>query len=220
MKIDILTLFPEMFSIVFAESIIKRAQDKKLAKIKVHNLRDWAKDKHKICDDIPYGGGAGMILKADIIDKALADLRSNNKNKKTKIILTSPQGIKFNQDIANQYLKFDNLIIICGHYGGVDARVKEMINEEVSIGDFVLTGGEIPAMAITDAVVRLIPKVINKQSLENETHSTIGINQYPQYTRPQEFIAKSIDKKKTLRVPEVLLSGDHKKIQQWRNIKH
>lgn len=217
MKIDIITLFPEMFNEVFAESILKRACDKKLIEIKIHYLRNWAKDKHKTCDDIPYGGGAGMILKADIIDKALKDIKSKAKKQNLKIVITSPKGTRFNQNIAKKYSKIDNLIIICGHYGGVDARVLNLVDEEVSLGDFVLTGGEIPAMAITDAIVRLLPSVINKESLKNETHSVIGKNQYPQYTRPREFIPQSTNKKETLRVPEILLSGNHKNIQKWRN---
>lgn len=228
MNIHILTLFPDMFDEVLNESIIKRAQEKNLVKIHLYNLRDWANDKHKTVDDIPYGGGAGMIMKADIIDRALRDIKSqihkknSHKtrkkdiiNSKTRIILTSPKGIKFDQKVAHKYSKIDELIIICGHYGGIDERVCELIDEEVSIGDFVLTGGEIPAMAIVDATIRLIPNVINRQSLEDETHSKIGQKQYPQYTKPREFKPISI-KKEVLRVPQVLLSGNHEKISDWK----
>lgn len=228
MNIYIVTLFPEMFNGVLGESIIKRSQEKKLVNIQVLNLRDWASDKHKTVDDIPYGGGAGMIMKVDVIDKAIQQIKlqisksklqtnykSKSVNNKTRILLTSPKGERYDQDKARSLSSYSNLIIICGHYGGVDARVNELVNEVVSIGDFVLTGGEIPAMAITDSVVRLVEGVITKESLDNETHSEIGKNQFTQYTRPREYTPKSI-KKKTLLVPEVLLSGNHRKINEWR----
>lgn len=218
-----------MFKTILNESIILRAQNKKLVNIKIHNLRDWAKDKHKTVDDKAFGGGAGMILKIDVIDRALKDIKnkidhSNLLIKKRKnhannirILLTDPRGKKFTQTKAKQYLKIDNLIIICGHYGGVDERVLKLVDETISIGDFVLTGGEIPAMAITDAVVRLIPDVITPQSLLSETHAFKNYKQYPQYTRPEKYEPISKQTKKTLNVPKVLLSGNHKLINEWRN---
>jgi len=211
MKIDILTLFPKMFNEIFNESIVKKAKDKKIVEINIYNLRDWATDKHKKVDDISYGGGAGMILKPDIIDRTLFDL----KTKKSKIILLCPKGEIFNQKNARKLARFTHLIIICGHYSGVDNRINKLIDYKVSIGNFVLTGGEIPAMAITDAIVRNIKCVINPESLMNETHSNKGIKQYPLYTKPYEFTPKS-KKIKILKVPKVLISGDHVKINAWR----
>lgn len=211
MKIDVLTLFPEMFRPVLAESIIKRAQEKKLVNIKVHNLRDWATDKHKRVDDKAYGGGAGMILKADVVDQAFFEL----KGKQSLIILTTPKGKRFNQSMAIDLTKGAHLILLCGHYGGYDQRIHDLVDMEVSMGDFILTGGEIPAMAIIDAVTRLVPDVINSESLKNETHTKRGYKQYPQYTNPREFIPKSKSLGK-LEVPEVLLSGNHAEIEKWR----
>jgi len=212
-----------MFETVLNESIILRAQKKCLVNIVIHNLRDWADDKHGTVDDKAFGGGAGMILKVNVIDHALHDLKCKIKSAyldgrrvKCKVIITDPRGKTFNQPKAKQFSKIDNLIIICGHYGGVDERVLELVDEAISIGDFVLTGGEIPAMAITDAVVRLIPDVINAQSLQSETHSQKNYTQYPQYTRPEIFKPQSIKTKKALDVPKVLLSGNHKLIEEWR----
>lgn len=211
MKIDILTLFPKMFNEVFNESIIKNAKNKKLLEIKIYNLRDWSTDKHKKVDDISYGGGSGMVLKPDVIDRALYDLKS----KKTKIILLSPKGKVFTQIIAKKFAKFNHIIIICGHYSGIDQRVDKLIDYEISMGDFVLTGGEIPAMAITDAIARNIKGVINSNSLAFETHHKKGAKQYPLYTKPYEFTPKS-KKIKALLVPKILLSGNHAKILDWR----
>lgn len=233
MKIDILTLFPEMFKPILTESIIKRAQNKKLVKIKIYNLRDWATDKHGTVDDTPYGGGAGMILKVNVVDHAIADICSNcsscsscskcNSGKQSdratstcKTILLTPKGKKFTQTIAKTFYSYSHIILICGHYGGFDERIRQLVDMEVSLGDFVLTGGEIPAMAITDAVTRLVPGVINPESLKNETHSEKGYKQYPQYTRPEKY--KPISKQCTnFQIPNVLLSGNHKKIKLWRN---
>ena len=205
MKIDILTIFPEMFSGPFKESIIKRAQEKGLAKIKIHNLRDWTEDKHKTVDDKPFGGGAGMVMKVEIIDKALKDLKTKN----SKIILLTPQGKVFKQKIAQKYAKLDHMILICGHYEGFDERIREnLVDEEVSIGDYVLTGGEIPAMVIVDSVVRLISGVVgNDESIRDESFSD-NLLEYPQYTRPADYKGK--------KVPEVLLSGNHAQIKKWR----
>ena len=224
MKIDILTLFPEMFKGPFDKSIIKRAVDNNLVKINIHNLRKWAKDKHKTVDDRPYGGGAGMIIRVDIIDRAISKLKTQN----SKIILLSPQGKIFNQRKAQNLSKLDHLILICGHYEGFDERVRKLVDEEISIGDYVLTGGEIPAMVIVDSVVRLIPGVLKKrEATKFESFSSLNsefltlntppaprlrragkLLEYPQYTRPQKF--------KGLKVPEILLSGDHKEIEKWQ----
>lgn len=206
MKIDILTLFPNMFKGPFDESIVKRAIDKKKINIKIHNLRKWTKDKHKTIDDRPYGGGIGMILMVEPIFKALKDL----KTKKTKTILLTPQGKVFNQKKAFKLSKEKHLILICGHYEGIDERVrKQLIDEEISIGNYILTGGELPAMVVIDAISRLIPGVLQKQeAIKNESFNKKNLLEYPQYTRPAKF--------KKWKVPEVLLSGDHKKIKKWR----
>ncbi len=212
MDIDILTLFPEMFVGPFDQSILRRAQDKLLVEIKIHDLRDWATDKYKSVDDRPYGGGAGMVMRVDIIDKAIASITGKSGNT-SKIILLDAGGKKFNQGLARDLVHDEHLILICGHYEGVDHRVHEHIADEViSIGDYVLSGGEIPAMVVVDTVVRLLPGVLgNEKSLEEESfteHRTPNI-EYPQYTRPEEY--------KEWKVPEVLLSGDHAKIKKWRS---
>lgn len=205
LKIDILTLFPEMFQGPFDESIIKRAKENKFVEINVHNLRDWATDKHNTVDDRPFGGGAGMVMKVDIIDAAVSALKKKN----TKVILLDAGGKTFTQKQASSLSKEKHLILIAGHYEGVDHRVHEHIADEViSIGKFVLTGGELPAMIVTDTIVRLLPGVIDSKSLAEESHSKKNYVEYPQYTRPNEY--------KGWQVPEVLLSGDHKKIKKWR----
>lgn len=204
MKIDILTIFPKMFKGPFDESIVRRAQEKDLVKLKIHDLRDWAEDKHKTVDDKPFGGGPGMIMKIEVIDRALAEL----KKPKSKTILLTPQGKTFKQKMAQRLARLDQIILICGHYEGVDERVRELVDEEISIGDYVLTGGEIPAMAVVDAVVRLIPGVVGrKESLKEESFAE-GLLEYPQYTRPADYKGK--------KVPKVLLSGNHKEIEGWR----
>lgn len=208
MKIDILTLFPKMFKGPFDESIIKRAQEKGLVEIKIHNLRKWAKDKHKTVDNRPFGGGVGMVLMIEPIYDALKKLRK----KDSRVILLTPQGKVFNQKLARKFSKEKHLIFICGHYEGVDERIREhLVNEEVSIGDYVLTGGELPAMIVVDTIVRLIPNVLEKpEATKNESFSAKTL-EYPQYTRPANF--------KNWKVPEVLLSGNHKKIAEWRKKK-
>ncbi len=220
MKIDILTLFPEMFRGPFAESIVKRGQEKKLVTIQIHNLRQWATDKRGTVDDRPYGGGTGMVIMVEPIDRALRDLKLKIKNEKLKIILLSPRGKVFTQQIAQDLLKIDHLIFICGHYEGVDERVSEhLVNEEISIGDYILTGGELPAMVIVDAITRLIPGVLEKpNATQNETFQSSIINnkssillEYPQYTRPENF--------KGWKVPKVLLGGNHAEIEKWRKQK-
>jgi tRNA (guanine37-N1)-methyltransferase len=204
MRFDIITIFPQIFNFYFNESIIKRAQEKKLVKIKVHNLRDFTNDKRNSVDDKPYGGGPGMVMMVEPILKAVKKIKKG----KTKTILFSTRGKKFDQAMAKRFSKLDNLIMICGRYEGVDERVAKYIaDEEVSIGDYVLTGGEIPAMIVVDAVSRFIPGVLGKhESLEEIKGS------YPVYTRPESIL---INKKKKV-VPEILLSGNHKKIEEWR----
>jgi len=208
MNIDILTLFPEMFQGPFAESIIKRAQNKGLVEIKIHDLRKWAKDKHQTVDDRPFGGGVGMILMIEPIDEALKELRK----KDTKVILLTPQGKVFNQKMAKKLAREKHLLFICGHYEGVDERIREhLVDEEISIGDYVLTGGELPSMIVIDTLIRLIPGVLEKkEAIEEESFSSKTL-EYPQYTRPAVFKGWS--------VPEVLLSGHHQQIKAWRQQK-
>lgn len=213
MTFDIITLFPQMFDGPFSESIIRHAQEKGLVKINFHQLRDFATDKHKTVDDTPYGGGKGMVLKVDVVAAAISKLKTKNSKLKTQTILLTPRGERFNQDLAKRLIKYDNIILICGHYEGFDERIYDLVDESISIGDFVLTGGEIPAMAVVDAVSRLVPGVLAENSAESESFmekSTDGnyLLEYPQYTRPKNF--------KGNKVPEVLLSGDHKKITEWR----
>lgn len=210
MIIDIITLFPEMFKGPFDESIIKRAKENNLVKINLHNLRDWAEDKHKTVDDRPYGGGPGMILRVDIIDRALKSLITSHQSLTTRIILLDAGGQKFTQKKARVLSKLDRIILICGHYEGIDHRVCEhLVDEVISIGDYVLTGGEIPAIVITDSVTRLLPGVLGKdESSIDESHSKPGYLEYPQYTRPENY--------KGWKVPKVLLSGNHAEIEKWR----
>ncbi len=219
-KIDILTLFPGMFTGPFDESIVGRAQDKSLVEIKIHNLRDWADDKYKSVDDRPYGGGAGMIMRVDVIEKAISQLTTYNLQLKKKVILLDAGGERFTQKKAFELSKIEHLIFICGHYEGVDHRVHEHLADEIiSVGDYVLSGGELPAMTIIDSVVRLLPgvlgnpKSLNEESFNQETglQETENKIEYQQYTRPEEY--------KGWKVPEILLSGDHKKIGEWRNKK-
>ena len=208
-QFDIITLFPQMFSSVFSESLVKKALEKNFLKINLINLRDFASDKHKTVDDKPYGGSVGMIFKVDILAKAI---RSRKKiSKKVKIILLSPQGKIFTQKKAKELSKFDQIILICGHYGGVDERIKKFIDEEISIGDYILTGGEIPAIVLIDSVTRLIPKVVGNQSSLAEESLEKNLLKYPQYTKPAEF--------EGFKVPKILLSGDHKKIESWQQQK-
>ncbi|MCD4761773.1 tRNA (guanosine(37)-N1)-methyltransferase TrmD [bacterium] len=227
MRFHIITIFPEIFNSYFNESIIKRAQDSQKIKINIHDLRDWTKDKHKTVDDSPYGGGAGMVMKVDVLYRALQNLNlkfpisdfqtiSNNSISKfsNKVILTSAKGKTWNQKKANTYKKLDNLVIICGRYEGVDERILNFVDEEISIGDYVLTGGEIPAMAIVDSISRLLPGVVgNEESPIDESHSKLGVLEYPQYTRPEIFID---DNGNNHKVPDILLSGNHAEIKKWR----
>jgi tRNA (guanine37-N1)-methyltransferase len=204
LRIDVLTLFPGMFSGVLGESIIKRAQARRLARINVKDLRAYSRDRHRKVDDAPYGGGPGMILLAQPIFDAVRSLKKGG----SKVILLSPQGRRFSQALANRLARQRHIILICGRYEGVDERVKKIITDEISIGDYVLTGGEIPAMAVVDAVTRMVPGVLgNKESNKSESFQS-GLLEYPQYTRPREYLG--------LKVPQVLLTGNHKKIEEWR----
>jgi tRNA (guanine37-N1)-methyltransferase len=238
MTFNIITIFPKIFDSYFNESIIKRAQDKKIITVNTINLRDFTTDKHQTVDDTPYGGGAGMVMMIEPLYKALMALNHQSsitnyelKNKKakdflygrelifldqnikSKTILLSAKGRRWTQQVAQEFSQLENITMICGRYEGVDERIKEFIDEEISIGDFVLTGGEIGAMTIVDSVSRLLPDVLgNEFSALDESHSTPGVLEYPQYTKPEIFKANN----KEYIVPEVLLSGNHKKIQDWR----
>ena len=209
MRIDIITIFPKVFGPILGESIIKRAQKKGLLKICVHNLRDYSKDKHRKIDDRPFGGGPGMVFKPEPIFEAIKKIKSKAKGKKAKVVLLTPQGKTLNQKLVQKLSKDKHLILICGHYEGVDERVREsLVDEEVSIGDYILTGGELPAMVLVDTITRLIPKVLgDKDSTKSESFCD-GLLEYPQYTRPANYKGK--------KVPQVLLSGDHEAIAQWR----
>ena len=216
MRFDIITIFPKIFDSYFSESIIKRAQEKGVIKIKLHNLRDFTTDKHKTVDDTPYGGGAGMMLKVEPIYKCVNAIIKNQlkagptRAEKTRIILFSAKGKKYTQKDAKRLSKYDQLIFICGRYEGVDERVTKYISdEEISIGDFVLTGGEVPAIIVVDSITRLLPNVLgNDQSILYESHSEDGYLEHAQYTKPEEF--------NKWKVPKILLSGNHAEIEKWR----
>lgn len=213
MTFNIITIFPSMFDSYFNESIIKRAQDKGIINIKTHALRDFTTDKHKTVDDTPYSGGAGMVMMIEPLYKALEFAKSGIETPKSKTILLSAKGRRWTQQVAQEYAQLENITMICGRYEGVDQRITEFIDEEISIGDFVLTGGEIGAMTIIDSVTRLLPGVLgNEFSAVDESHSVPGVLEYPQYTKPEVF--KVGDTEYT--VPAVLLSGNHKKIEEWR----
>ena len=203
MKIDVLTLFPEMFTGVISSSIIKKAIDDNKIEINLHNFRDYSKDIHHKVDDTPYGGGCGMILTCQPIFDCVNDL----KDDECTVILLTPDGTPYKQEIANNLVKLKHLIIICGHYEGFDDRIRSICDMEISIGDYVLTGGEIPAMVLIDSVTRLIDGVINKESYQNDSFYQ-GLLDYPQYTKPRDYNG--------LKVPEVLLSGNHKEIEKYR----
>jgi tRNA (guanine37-N1)-methyltransferase len=203
MKIKIVTLFPEMFQGFLSESIIKRAIDKGNVEFEIIDFRKYSHDKHHHVDDTPYGGGAGMVLRCDILDECIEDI----KTPKSHIALMSPQGVQYDQAMANRLAKEEELILVCGHYEGFDERVRGYVDEEISMGDFVLTGGEIPAMAISDSVTRLLDGSIREESYEDDSFYN-GLLEYPQYTRPQVY--------KGVEVPFVLQNGDHAKIKIWR----
>ena len=203
MKFDILTLFPEMFEGI-KQSIIGKAIEKEIIDINIVNIRDFSKNKHKKVDDTPYGGGAGMVMKPDVVYDAYSSIKSDN----SKVIYLSPKGKTLDQEKVKELSKENHIILLCGHYEGIDQRVlDEIVDEEISIGDYVLTGGEIPAMVLIDSVSRYVDGVITKESVEEESFSN-GLLEYPQYTRPEVFLNR--------KVPEILLSGHHENIRKWR----
>jgi tRNA (guanine37-N1)-methyltransferase len=206
MKIYIVTLFPKMFDGPLTESILYNATKKKMVEINIISLRDYGIGKRKTVDDTPYGGGAGMVLKPEPLFAAIESIRS--KNNKTKIILLTPRGKTYSQQIAKKLSLQEEVILVCGHYEGVDERVNEIVDQEISIGDFILTGGEIPAMAVVDSIVRLLPGVLGDDRSAEEESFSHGILEYPQYTRPEEFRGQ--------KVPKQLLSGNHQQIKNWR----
>ena len=216
MEIHILTLFPAMLEGPFRESIVGRAVDGGVVRIRIHNIRDYAHSKHRTVDDYPYGGGGGMVLKPEPLFEAVEAVRSlitedggRDRAENARVVLMSPQGEVLTQAVVEEFASHSDLVLICGHYEGVDERVLEhLIDREISIGDYVLSGGEIPAMALVDAVVRLLPGAVGDgQSIEDDTHST-GLIQFPQFTRPSEF--------RGWQVPPVLLSGNHEQVRRWR----
>lgn len=210
MFFDILTLFPEMFKGPFDESIISRAREKGLLEINLINIRDYSTDKHNTVDDSPYGGGAGMVMKIEPIYRAWQDLQK--KRGDVPVIMLTPQGRKLNQDIVKNLSKKDGLVLLCGHYEGIDERVRqEIVTDEISIGDYVLTGGEVASIVLVDAVSRMLPGVLGDEQSKVEDSFYNGLLDYPQYTRPAEY--------RGLKVPEVLLSGNHALIDRWRRKK-
>ncbi|MGA2029151.1 MAG: tRNA (guanosine(37)-N1)-methyltransferase TrmD [Verrucomicrobiota bacterium] len=205
MKIDVLTLFPAMFAGPLDESIVKRAREAKLLDLKIHNLRDWTHDRHKTVDDKPFGGGPGMLLRVEPLFEAIESLQ----REETKVILLSPSGRKFTQEIARELSQEKDLLLVCGSYEGFDERVREALaDDELSIGDYVLTNGALPAMVVIDAVARLLPGVLGDDESSHDESFSAGLLEYPQYTRPAEF--------RGMKVPEVLLSGNHAEIDKWR----
>jgi tRNA (guanine37-N1)-methyltransferase len=212
MKIDILTLFPEMFKGVFDESMVKLARERGLAAIDIHNLRKWTHDRHRTVDDKPFGGGPGMVMKVEPVDEALKELKeAADGSVVPAVILLTPQGKPFNQGVAKALSVLEHVILICGHYEGFDERIRDLVDLEVSMGDYILTCGEIPAMAACDAIIRLIPGVLGDEECLVDESFENGLLEYPQYTRPSEY--------RGMKVPEVLLSGDPKKIEAWRRSK-
>lgn len=209
MEIDILTLFPEMFSGVLGQSILQRAADKSAVSYHLHNFREYADNKHKTVDDYPYGGGAGMVLKPQPIFDAVAALTAEAKDEKPRIILLCPQGQRYTQKKAEEFAREKHLMFICGHYEGYDERIRtHLVTDEISIGDYVLTGGELGAMVIIDSVVRLLPDVLGKEESYQQDSFTTGLLEHPHYTRPADF--------RGLKVPEILMSGNHQLIEEWR----
>jgi tRNA (guanine37-N1)-methyltransferase len=214
MVIDILTLFPGMFRGVFEESMLKIARERDIAEINTWDIRHWTEDRHRTADDKPYGGGPGMVMKVEPLDKAIAQLRERgavSSRRNSRAVLMTPQGKKFDQAMARDLSKEDHLILVCGHYEGFDERVRSLVDLEISIGDYILTCGEIPAMTVCDAVIRLQPGVLGDGDCLKDESFEDGILEYPQYTRPFEY--------KGSKVPEILLSGDPKKIDKWRREK-
>ncbi|MEH7177200.1 tRNA (guanosine(37)-N1)-methyltransferase TrmD [Neobacillus vireti] len=210
MKIDVLTLFPEMFSGVFGHSILHKASEKSAVQYNVVNFRDYADNKHQTVDDYPYGGGAGMVLKPQPLFDAVAALKEKAESDQTRVILLCPQGKRYDQKIAEELAKEEHLIFVCGHYEGYDERIREhVVTDEISIGDYVLTGGELGAMVVIDSVVRLLPEVLGNQESHMKDSFSTGLLEHPHYTRPSDF--------RGMKVPDVLLQGNHKLIEEWRN---
>jgi len=218
MRIDFFTLFPQMFNGALENSIMKRASDRGLVRFYIHNIRDYTHDRHNTADDYTYGGGAGMVMKPEPVFEAVETVRASalgateKADSKISIVLLTPQGRLFRQSVARELVELDWLMFVCGHYEGVDERIRaHLVDDEISIGDYVLTGGELPAMVVADAVVRLVPGVLGSgQSLVSESHNA-GLLEYPQYTRPEVF--------RKWEVPEVLLSGNHGEVAGWRRLK-
>jgi len=209
MKIDVLSIFPEMFSGVFGHSILKKAEEKQAVSYRVVNFRDYADNRHQTVDDYPYGGGAGMVLKPQPIFDAVDDLVQHSEAKKPRVVLMCPQGERYTQQKAEELAKEDHLIFVCGHYEGYDERIRQhIITDEISIGDYVLTGGELGAMVVIDSVVRLLPGVLGSQESHIQDSFSTGLLEHPHYTRPAEF--------RGMKVPEVLTSGNHRLIEDWR----
>ncbi len=211
MRIDVLTLFPQMFEVPFSFGIFKRAVGQGLVSLNLHNIRDYTHDKHHTADDYPYGGGSGMVLKPEPIFEAVEAIKADLKGEagELPVILLTPQGRPLSQQIAQELSQYSRLVLICGHYEGVDERVREYLaTDEISIGDYVLTGGELPAMVVIDAVVRLLPGVLGSEASPLDDSHASGLLEYPQYTRPAVFREWS--------VPEVLLSGNHAQVDKWR----
>ncbi len=209
MRIDILTLFPDMFKGVFDESMLKIAQKKDIVDIEIHNIRKWTHDKHQTADDKPYGGGPGMVMKVEPVDAGIAELKSKAENGTVPlVVLITPQGQRFNQRTAKALSFIEHVIFVCGHYEGFDERIRSLVDLELSVGDYILTCGEIPAMILCDAIIRLIPGVLGDEDCLLDESFEEDLLEYPQYTRPAKY--------KNMSVPEVLLSGDPKKIKQWQ----
>lgn len=216
MKFSILTLFPDMFTGPFNISILKRAQENNYIEIQYINIRDFGIGKQKSVDDTPYGGGAGMVLRVDVLDKAIVKARCQNTSCQERVLLLDPQGTVFTQQVAQELTAVDHLILVCGHYEGFDERIRSLVNCSLSIGDYVLTGGELPTMVVVDAVARLIPGVLGKdasskaESFQTDSKTTTPMLEYPHYTKPLEY--------KGEQVPDILLSGNHAKIEAWRKM--
>lgn len=212
MRVDILTLFPQMFDNVFDLSIIKRARERNIVDIRIYDIRSYAHDRHHIVDDYPYGGGVGMVMKPEPIFEAVETIKKDVDYSPIQTILLSPQGRLFNQEVAQQLAKYDHIILICGHYEGVDERVAEhLANDEISIGDFVLSGGEVAAIVVVDCIIRLLPGALGSEESAADDSHTNGLLEYPQYTRPADYRGWS--------VPSILLSGNHAEIARWRRQK-
>ena len=216
MNFQAISIYPEIFDSYLQAGILKRAQDQNLISFQAHDLRNWSTDNYHSVDDTPYGGGAGMIMRADIWQAALSDIKKKSNAKKRKVVMLSASGETWTQAKAQEYTELEEVIFVCGRFEGIDERVRNFVDEEISIGDYVLTGGELPALIIMDSVSRLLPDVLgNRGSLADESHSKVGVLEYPQYTKPPILEVEG----KEYPVPEILFSGDHAKIAAWREEK-